>query len=188
MEENSENIPPIFTVPPPIVSPAVIAALAAATTDESGQLTKSSCHDSGIDIREPNSLPAVQQIPAKKVDFFVTKTSLVTNTNTLFFGLQIYSDADIVLSSDWVPPLTIAPSHFTESPPKSQNALTAQAAVQAQNLEHGGRKKTSSVSFSVEDNSEIQAANLEKGGETKKNKVRKYRFRKQSKTNVLMPL
>lgn len=77
MEENQENLPPIFAVPPPIVSSAVIAALAAAANDESGQLTKSSCHDSGIDIREPNSLPAVQQIPAKKVNYFIICLSLI---------------------------------------------------------------------------------------------------------------
>lgn len=85
MEENQENLPPIFAVPPPIVSPAVIAALAAAATDESGQLTKSSCHDSGIDIREPNSLPAVQQIPAKKVKFICLSLTQKLLTHTFFF-------------------------------------------------------------------------------------------------------
>lgn len=43
--------------------------------------------------------------------------------------------------------------------------------MQAQNLEQGGRKKTSSVSFSVEDNNETATVNCDKTGETKKNKV-----------------
>lgn len=90
MEENQENVPPIFAVPPPIVSPAVIAALAAAAADESGQLTKSSCHDSGIDIREPNSLPAVQPIPAKKVtlNFLLLLIIIFTNRFVCFIDLQ----------------------------------------------------------------------------------------------------
>lgn len=90
MEENQENVPPIFAVPPPIVSPAVIAALATAAADESGQLTKSSCHDSGIDIREPNSLPAVQPIPAKKVtlNFLLLLIIIFTNRFVCFIDLQ----------------------------------------------------------------------------------------------------
>lgn len=123
--------------PPPIV-PQIIPQM---DDDEISQLVKLSCHDSGIDIRDPNQI--VQPIPAKKV----------------------YSDADIVLSSDWVPPITIAPTLATES-----TALSAQAAAQAHNLDQGGRKKTSSVSFSVEDNESV-AAISDKGGETKKNKV-----------------
>ncbi|XP_020287572.1 nuclear receptor coactivator 7 isoform X3 [Pseudomyrmex gracilis] len=85
--------------------------------DEEGSLVKLSCHDSGIDIRDP-PIPVVQPIPTKKV----------------------YSDADIVLSSDWVPPITIAPTNVTST------------------LEPGstinGRKKASSVSFSLESNAE----------------------------------
>uniref|UniRef100_A0A6B2EEC0 Oxidation resistance protein 1 n=1 Tax=Phlebotomus kandelakii TaxID=1109342 RepID=A0A6B2EEC0_9DIPT len=131
--------------PPPVISQPDDEA-------DDQQLVKLSCHDSGIDIRDPNSLPlpGVQQIPAKKV----------------------YSDADIVLSSDWVPPLTIAPSHFTESPPKSGQMVisSAQTVAQANNLDQGGRKKTSSVSFSVED-SEHQAT--DKTGGDKKNKMLK---------------
>ncbi|KRT84418.1 hypothetical protein AMK59_2995, partial [Oryctes borbonicus] len=81
---------------------------------------KPSCHDSGIDIRD-TSIPPVAvavavapAVPAKK----------------------IYSDADIVLSKDWVPPITIAPTNIsidTESP---------------------ARKKTSSVSFSLDSSTE----------------------------------
>ncbi|KAL7727215.1 hypothetical protein ACLKA6_004477 [Drosophila palustris] len=90
------------------------------------QLSKQSCYDSGIDIREP--IPTIQPIPKKTV----------------------YSDADIVLSSDWVPPKTIVPTHFSESPPRST--------ILGQSLDAGGaRKKTSSVSFSVDDEAAQQA-------------------------------
>ncbi|OAD59315.1 Nuclear receptor coactivator 7 [Eufriesea mexicana] len=85
---------------------------------EEGSLVKLSCHDSGIDIRDPNPLfPVVQPNPTKKV----------------------YSDADIVLSSDWVPPITIAPMNITT------DSLDSGPAV-------NGRKKASSVSFSLESN------------------------------------
>nr|XP_043067516.1 uncharacterized protein LOC108121542 isoform X5 [Drosophila bipectinata] len=93
------------------------------------QLSKQSCYDSGIDIREP--IPNVQPIPKKTV----------------------YSDADIVLSSEWVPPKTIVPTHFSESPPRST--------ILGQSLDAGtaggARKKTSSVSFSVDDEAAQQA-------------------------------
>ncbi|GAB0093026.1 nuclear receptor coactivator 7-like [Sergentomyia squamirostris] len=142
--ETVASIPPPLPLQPP---PPVISQ-----PDEEGddqQLVKLSCHDSGIDIRDPNSLPSVQQIPAKKV----------------------YSDADIVLSSDWVPPLTIAASHFTDSPPRSGLSAPGGAVPASQVAGHdqGGRKKTSSVSFSVED-SEHQAS--DKTGD-KKNKMLK---------------
>ncbi|XP_034662257.1 uncharacterized protein LOC117897485 isoform X16 [Drosophila subobscura] len=94
------------------------------------QLSKQSCYDSGIDIREP--VPSVQPIPKKTV----------------------YSDADIVLSSDWVPPKNIVPTHFSESPPRSTilgQSLDAGAGA------GGARKKTSSVSFSVDDEAAQQA-------------------------------
>ncbi|XP_014478029.1 PREDICTED: nuclear receptor coactivator 7 isoform X11 [Dinoponera quadriceps] len=110
--------------------------------DEEGSLVKLSCHDSGIDIREPNPpIPIVQPMPSKKV----------------------YSDADIVLSSDWVPPITIAPTNITSS------------------LETGsvinGRKKASSVSFSLESNAEEQEKDEEHKEddkqETRRNKMLK---------------
>ncbi|XP_017082140.1 uncharacterized protein LOC108115283 isoform X8 [Drosophila eugracilis] len=114
------------------------------------QLSKQSCYDSGIDIREP--VPNVQPIPKKTV----------------------YSDADIVLSSDWVPPKTIVPTHFSESPPRST--------ILGQSLDAGtggARKKTSSVSFSVDDEIAQQAqaqaaalASTDKQAE-KKNKMLK---------------
>ncbi|CAL1684367.1 unnamed protein product [Lasius platythorax] len=88
--------------------------------DEEGSLVKLSCHDSGIDIRDPNPpIPVVQPIPSKKV----------------------YSDADIVLSSDWVPPITIAPTNVTST-------------LEAGPTPINGRKKASSVSFSLESNAE----------------------------------
>lgn len=99
-------------------------------------MSRQSCHDSGIDIRDP--LPTA--IPSKKN----------------------YSDADIVLSSEWVPPLTIAPTVYTET--LSAAALSAQHRAQSQNLEVGGRKKTSSVSFSVDDGSEASATGGSGGG------------------------
>lgn len=108
--------------------------------DEEGSLVKQSCHDSGIDIREPNPpIPIVQPMPSKKV----------------------YSDADIVLSSDWVPPITIAPTNITSS-------LDAGSAI-------NGRKKASSVSFSLESNAEEQEKDEEHKEddkqETRRNKV-----------------
>ncbi|XP_031825540.1 TLD domain-containing protein mustard isoform X6 [Nomia melanderi] len=88
--------------------------------DEEGSLVKLSCHDSGIDIRDPNPpFPVVLPIPSKKV----------------------YSDADIVLSSDWVPPITIAPTNVTTDTLDSGSAIN-------------GRKKASSVSFSLDSNAE----------------------------------
>ena len=109
--------------------------------DEEGSLVKQSCHDSGIDIRDPNPpLPVVQPIVAKKV----------------------YSDADIVLSSDWVPPITIAPTNVTS------NTLDTDSVI-------NGRKKASSVSFSLDSNNEEQEKEEEHKEddkqETRKNKV-----------------
>lgn len=133
MENNNLEI-----VPPVSVS---------SSQDDNSQLTKQSCHDSGIDIRDPNTiLQPVPPVAAKKN----------------------YSDADIVLSTEWVPPLTIAPTMYTESPP---SILSAQAQVQAQNIDAGGRKKTSSVSFSVDDNGEQPQSGI--GGDNKKNKMLK---------------
>ncbi|XP_034940004.1 oxidation resistance protein 1 isoform X14 [Chelonus insularis] len=111
---------------------------------EEGSLVKQSCHDSGIDIRDPNpsSLPVVQPIPSKKV----------------------YSDADIVLSSDWVPPITIAPTNV------SANTLDAVPSI-------NGRKKASSVSFSLDSNAEEpdkdEEPKEEDKPETRKNKMLK---------------
>lgn len=73
-----------------------------------------------------------------------------------------------MLSSDWVPPLTIAPAAFSTDT-RSQVSSQSQDIVSTQSSE--GRKKTSSVSFSVDDN-ENQNSGAEKGaGEVKKSKV-----------------
>lgn len=105
-----------------------------APTDDSleSQLTKQSCHDSGIDIRDPAALP----LPTVKK--------------------AVYSDADILLSSDndFVPPIPVIPDHDFS------------------------RKKTNSVSFSLEDNKENTESNktdeTDKHQESKKNKVYQY--------------
>lgn len=114
------------------------------------ELSKQSCYDSGIDIRDP--IPNVQPIPKKTV----------------------YSDADIVLSSDWVPPKPITITPLSESPPRS--SLDAGVAA------GGSRKKTSSVSFSVDDENQQggtssssnnqNANNQQDKNADKKNKVR----------------
>jgi len=115
---------------------------------------KQSCHDSGIDIRDPN-LPVV----------------LNTKKN--------YSDADIVLSSDWVPPITIAPTDYIDTPSRSQDTrLTAGGSSLTEPTTVVGRKKTSSVSFSVDDNSDsqqqLQSTSSDKTSDNnKKNKMLK---------------
>ncbi|XP_065091400.1 uncharacterized protein mtd isoform X4 [Ochlerotatus camptorhynchus] len=156
-----------------VTAPAAIVggAVGAGADDDGGQLVKQSCHDSGIDIRDPNSLPSgagaaaagagsaaqpgvpvVAPIPAKK----------------------IYSDADIVLSADWVPPLTIAPSHFVDSSPRNSSSTSSQhSSLSTTQADAAGRKKTSSVSFSVEEHDPHGTTQVDKGGETKKNKMLK---------------
>lgn len=111
--------------------PNITASIASISIDNEldPNLTKPSCHDSGIDIRDLN-LPTV----------------LHTKKN--------YSDADIVLSSDWVPPITIAPTDFTDTPPRGSSLGTSVSLGSDSTI--GARKKTSSVSFSVDDNSENQ--------------------------------
>ncbi|XP_060518604.1 oxidation resistance protein 1 isoform X9 [Cylas formicarius] len=84
--------------------------------DDDDDEIKQSCHDSGIDIRE-SSLPPVIPVPTKKQ----------------------YSDADIVLSKDWVPPITIA-------------SLTV-----GSDTESPARKKTNSVSFSLDSSGDADA-------------------------------
>uniref|UniRef100_A0A336KNU1 CSON013901 protein n=1 Tax=Culicoides sonorensis TaxID=179676 RepID=A0A336KNU1_CULSO len=120
--------------------------------NDDNSMSKVSCHDSGIDIRDP--VPVVPVIPTKKV----------------------YSDADIVLSKDWVPPVTIVPTQMTETPAtqRSLSATSHQQFVQSQNLDGGGRKKTSSVSFSIDDNSEsTNNTTTSDKGVDKKNKMLK---------------
>lgn len=113
--------------------PNITASIASISIDNEPDpnLTKPSCHDSGIDIRDIN-LPSVLQ----------------TKKN--------YSDADIVLSSDWVPPITIAPTDFTDTPPRG-SSLGASVNM-GSDTTLGTRKKTSSVSFSVDENTDIHQA------------------------------
>lgn len=117
----------------------VAASIASISIEQSGddtdpQLMKQSCHDSGIDIRDPN-LPVV--LNSKKN----------------------YSDADIILSSDWVPPITIAPYTIPTdtSTSSSRQSFDTRLTAGGTSLTEPtvvGRKKTSSVSFSVDDNSD----------------------------------
>lgn len=124
----------------------------AGETSDAENTDKLSCHDSGIDIRDPailqQLLPQLQQnklpqAPPKK-----------------------YSDADIVLSDDWVPPIPLVaplggvglPSHLTTD------------------HHSGDRKKSSSVSFSVDEaephsSSSAHDKSAPAGGADKKNKV-----------------
>lgn len=133
----------------------VAASIASISIDNSNidpQLIKQSCHDSGIDIRDP-ILP------------------VVCNSK------KNYSDADIVLSSDWVPPITIAPTDFIDSPSRSQLTATNSSLSTDSGCVGGfvGRKKASSVSFSVDDNSEghqLHSTSSDKTGD-KKNKMLK---------------
>ncbi|XP_066137531.1 nuclear receptor coactivator 7 isoform X3 [Euwallacea fornicatus] len=78
---------------------------------------KESCHDSGIDIRESSVVP----IRVK----------------------EHYSDADIVLSKDWVPPVPLPPLHHQS--------------VSSEN-ESPARKKTNSVSFSLDSSSDADTS------------------------------
>lgn len=109
----------------------------------SGYLVKQSCHDSGIDIRDP----PVLSVPRKTV----------------------YSDADILLSeSEFLPPVPVIPmssDHLNDG-------------VQLR------KKKTTSVSFSLEDSKDQDVAGSteiqkddqaeKQAQETKKNKVNKF--------------
>lgn len=101
-----------------------------------GLLVKSSCHDSGIDIRDPP--PVVPAVPKKAV----------------------YSDADVLLSDDFVPPIPVHPLL-----PEGEESTER-------------RKKTSSVSFSLDDAKEgeegIPMREKQEDGdrqESRKNKV-----------------
>lgn len=115
--------------------------------EEEEQLAKESCHDSGIDIRE-TSLPPVIPIQTKKK----------------------YSDADIVLSKEWVPPITIAPTNVTTS--------------SSSDTDSPARKKTNSVSFSLDSSSEADnnpgaaLANLDSKEEAEKAESRKNKMLK----------
>jgi len=85
---------------------------------------------------------------------------------------QVFSDADIILApkSEFVPPITVAPSSILgqlEGPGGSPTSASMLAAAPP------GRKKTSSVSFSVED--DVKEAPKDEDHdkqESRKNKVR----------------
>lgn len=103
---------------------------------EEDSLAKESCHDSGIDIRDTSIPPIVPVQTNKKVTLLTCRIKCGIDRLLLQ-----YSDADIVLSKDWVPPITIAPTQIssveTDSP---------------------ARKKNSSVSFSLDSSSEADPA------------------------------
>ncbi|XP_035772806.1 uncharacterized protein LOC118456292 isoform X5 [Anopheles albimanus] len=149
-----------------------------------GQLVKQSCHDSGIDIRDPMGAGAAAAAAAAGAAQAAGPLPIVAPIATK----KVYSDADIVLSADWVPPLTIAPTHLHDSSPRSSSSLgsshpSCQSTLSTAGAsEVGGRKKTSSVSFSVEEHdvhgivgagAGATAGPFEKGAETKKNKMLK---------------
>uniref|UniRef100_A0A8D8DHQ8 Oxidation resistance protein 1 n=1 Tax=Culex pipiens TaxID=7175 RepID=A0A8D8DHQ8_CULPI len=148
-------------------SAAALPAMAIPAVEEAGQLVKQSCHDSGIDIRDP-AAAAAGAVPAPVVPVVAP-----------IAAKKVYSDADIVLSADWVPPLTIAPTHCTESSPRNSSTTSSQHSslshIQTDGGGGSGRKKTSSVSFSVDEHDPQQqhVSVLDKGGETKKNKMLK---------------
>ncbi|XP_053679486.1 uncharacterized protein LOC128730465 isoform X1 [Anopheles nili] len=150
-----------------------------------GQLVKQSCHDSGIDIRDPAhgaSLTtgggAATGGSGSSAASSVASIPIVAPIATK----KVYSDADIVLSADWVPPLTIAPTHLHDSSPRSSSSLVSSShhsTLSTVTSDAGGRKKTSSVSFSVDEHDAhgptgpAGSGSMDKSGETKKNKMLK---------------
>jgi hypothetical protein len=148
--------------------------------DDENLLSKTSCHDSGIDIRDSLPIPQVPVIPTKKVFFFNSIFPTVFNGFFKFSKKiqQVYSDADLILSSDWVPPLTLAPqSHSIDSKFQTSLSLHSQDSMPTSTTESGS-KKTSSVSFSVDENSENSQSSNDKGNnENKKNKVKNISIR-----------
>ncbi|KAM3966858.1 TLD domain-containing protein mustard isoform 3-T4 [Aphomia sociella] len=102
-------------------------------------LVKLSYHDSGIDIREP--------------------LLHVTPINTKKAGIQVYSDADIVLSAEWVPPVVVA---------RGEPPLSAPPLGEAERAP----RKPAAVSFSL-DGSQHQANKDDASKPDKKNKMLK---------------
>ncbi|XP_034232554.1 oxidation resistance protein 1 isoform X4 [Thrips palmi] len=121
-----------------------------------GNLIKSSCHDSGIDIRDADQPPLPPIIPCTK---------------------KVFSDADIVMASknDFVPPITVAPTNYlTELEQQSSDDAAISGSMLA--AAPTSRKKTSSVSFSVDDEGKEGKENKEEDAdkqESRKNKVLK---------------
>ncbi|CAG2064197.1 unnamed protein product, partial [Timema podura] len=126
--------------------------------DEVNLLVKQSCHDSGIDIHEVGVTDLVAQ----------ASTSADSNepdlTNLHPITKKVYSDADIILGSEFVPPLT--------------SGLMSMSQDSA--IIEGSRKKTSSVSFSLDSNHEAEGTGMDKdsGEEGEKHETRKNKMLK----------
>ncbi|XP_062716642.1 dentin sialophosphoprotein isoform X5 [Aedes albopictus] len=165
------------TAPPAIGGGAGVGGDDVVAVGAGGQLVKQSCHDSGIDIRDPNTLPSSGGAPAA-----ATAAGAAAAANQAEIPVvapiptkKVYSDADIVLSADWVPPLTIAPTHFVDSSARTSSTTSSQhSSLSTTQAEAASRKKASSVSFSVEEHDgQGGGSQMDKGGETKKNKMLK---------------
>lgn len=106
-------------------------------TDRQGQLVKLSCHDSGIDIRDTGVLDSVgagSHVPPGQVE----------PDPVLPPKKKVFSDADIINASpnDWIPPKTVA------------QLSSVVDAIGVQSGDAYNRKKTSSVSFSLDSNAD----------------------------------
>ncbi|XP_046987660.1 oxidation resistance protein 1 isoform X10 [Schistocerca americana] len=108
-----------------------------------GLLEKHSCHDSGIDIREVGALGDQAQPPGTH-SVQEQQEDEEEEIPIVLPSKKVFSDADIILApkTEWVPPRTVSgPTHVhtsQDSPPVNES----------------GRKKTSSVSFSLDSNQE----------------------------------
>lgn len=106
-------------------------------TDRQGQLVKLSCHDSGIDIRDAGVLDSVgagSHVPPSQIE----PDPVLPQTK------KVFSDADIINASanDWIPPKTVA------------QLTSVIDTIGIQSGDAYNRKKTSSVSFSLDSNAE----------------------------------
>ena len=106
-------------------------------SDRQGQLVKLSCHDSGIDIRDAGILDPVgagSHVPPVQAE----PDRIVPHTK------KVFSDADIINASpdDWVPPKTVT------------HMASVIDTVGIQSGDTSNRKKTSSVSFSLDSNAD----------------------------------
>ena len=163
------------TAPPAIGGGAGVGGDDVVAVGAGGQLVKQSCHDSGIDIRDPNTLPSSGGAPAAAAAAGAAAAANQAEIPVVapIPTKKVYSDADIVLSADWVPPLTIAPTHFVDSSARTSSTTSSQhSSLSTTQAEAASRKKASSVSFSVEEHDgQGGGSQMDKGGETKKNKV-----------------
>lgn len=165
------------TAPPAIGGGAGVGGDDVVAVGAGGQLVKQSCHDSGIDIRDPNTLPSSGGAPTAAAAGAAGAAAAANQAEIPVVApiptKKVYSDADIVLSADWVPPLTIAPTHFVDSSARTSSTTSSQhSSLSTTQAEAASRKKASSVSFSVEEHDgQGGGSQMDKGGETKKNKV-----------------